>query len=209
MMGFTYLRIAAGILASLLSFGCSGRTDAQANALPSAEFNAKPSPEDCAAAARAELGAASVVLRSGTLSDTAVPEVLAALKLKSAPTRPGCTPVTRLALLRKAAGRWTVALDASKEIRNPFGYVGMDFIDDSYQFFGYCVDIENHRSDNTRAFTLFLTYLKNREGDTEGAPVEISWNPKLARYQEFAEGFKYEIANPPHRGSSKRECRRK
>ena len=40
-------------------------------------------------------------------------------------------------------------------------------------------------------------------GVPEGAPIEIAWNSKVGRYQEYAAnedpvGFKPELKNPPH-----------
>lgn len=153
----------------------------------------------CISAARAVLGANALVLRCGDVNGSGTQEAVAALRLKSVPTREECAPVSHVVVLRSDKAHWTTALDVAKEIKNPEGYVATDYIDDSYHFPGYCLELSDKRSDGATAFTIFLTYL-NPSGAVEGSSTEISWNNKVNRYQEFADvgGFKPEIKNPPH-----------
>ncbi len=88
-------------------------------------------------------------------------------------------------------------------IRNPQGFIGIDFIDSDYRF-GFALKFADERSDGTSGFTMYLTYL-NQKRRPEGLPVEVSWNRKVSRFQEYAPNeldppdFKAEIAHPPVR----------
>jgi hypothetical protein len=110
-------------------------------------------PQSCAAAAIAALGPEADVLRCGTWSGVGSPQALAVLKLKSVPSSKGCMPVSRMIILGLDARGWKTVLDGAKEIQNPVGYIGLDFIDDSYQFLGYCLDAEDQRSDGGPGLT--------------------------------------------------------
>jgi len=111
-------------------------------------------------------------------------------------------PVSRLVILQKVDSQWKTALDAARQIQNPAGYVGIDYIDDSQQYLGYRANFLDRRSDGKPAFLVQLSYLRT-DGKPEGVPIEISWNPTAGRFQEFSvnqepEGFKTELKNPPH-----------
>jgi len=161
-------------------------------------------PQACLDAIKMALGPGASVLRYGALNTTSAPEVIAAVKLKSFPAHADCTPVSRMVILRLEKSGWKTILDASKQIKNSEGYVGIDYIDDSSSSPGYCLQMSDHRSDSAHVFTIFMSYL-NKAGDIEGSSIEISWNSKLDRYQEFAdvEGFLPEVKNPPHRNPSR------
>jgi hypothetical protein len=144
------------------------------------------------------------VLRCGYLSDSGAIEALAVVPLKSIRgLSPGCIPVSRLAILRLVNGNWQTALDAEHEIRNPVGYVGLEYIDDSYQVRGYCLVIGDRKAGSREPFSLSLGYI-TLSGDFDGVPTDIGWNPKAGRYQELAGndatgGFSPEVKDPPHR----------
>jgi hypothetical protein len=146
------------------------------------------------------------VLRCGHVGDGAL-EVLSVKKLKTVPVRKACIPVSRLVILRQEKAAWQTALDAGVAMKNPAGYVSTEYIDDAGQFFGYCLELGDSRSDGVRAFTVSLTDI-NPKGQEEGASTEISWNARVRRYQEFVtlEGFKPEVKNPPHINTSRGCC---
>jgi hypothetical protein len=108
-------------------------------------------------------------------------------------------PISKLVILRQTDSRWEVTLDVAKQIRNPYGYVGIDYIDDSEQYPGFRVAISDR---GKQPFVLELSYLR-QDGGSEGIPIYISWNPATSRFQELAsnEGdpdeFKGELRNPP------------
>ena len=149
------------------------------------------------------MGPSAVLLRCGQLSNTGTLEALAVISLKSIPNGNECTPASRIVILRQEKSGWKAALTAAKEVKNPEGYIGLDYIDDTYTFLGHCLHIADKRSDGSPAFTIFLTYLRNRRGETEGSSTEISWNSQAGRYQEFAGEFLPEVKNLPHRSPAK------
>jgi hypothetical protein len=77
------------------------------------------------------------------------------------------------------------------------GYIGLDFLDDSYIPLGYRLEIGDRRSDDAPGLALWLTDL-NKDGQPEGIGVQVSWNPAVHRFQEFTtnedpEGFRPEV----------------
>jgi hypothetical protein len=161
--------------------------------------------ESCLAAARAALGPGAVVLKCGHLIGPGDLEVAAAIPLRPFRADASGTAVSRLVILRKAAGtsRWVNEFTADKDwTRNPAGYVGVEYIDDSFKYTGYRVSFSGRRSDGAPGFTLFLFSL-NPNGSNEGVPLEVGWNRSVKRFQEFSYeaepvGFRAEIKNPPH-----------
>jgi hypothetical protein len=110
--------------------------------------------------------------------------------------------VSQLAILRHEPSGWRVVLTASKEVQNEAGYVGIDYIDDSSPNFGYRVLFPDQRDDGKKVFSISLSYMR-KDGNTDGIPLEISWDSAVGRYREFGvnsdpPGFKPEIKNPPH-----------
>jgi hypothetical protein len=94
----------------------------------------------CFDAARATIGQGAVVLRCGDLNGVGVQEAVVASILRL--VRKGCTPVSRLLILRLERSGWKTAFDAERsQTKNASGYVGMDYIDDSDTSRGYCVEI--------------------------------------------------------------------
>jgi hypothetical protein len=152
----------------------------------------------CLEAAKAKLGEGAAVLRCVRLRDGAI-EALSVIKLGNVRECKGCVPVSRLVVIRQEGAVWQIALEVGATISNAAGYVATEYIDDANQFFGYCLRLEDKRSDGVSAFTISLTDI-NPAGHEEGASTEISWNATVRRYQEFVtlEGFRPEIKNPPH-----------
>ena len=115
--------------------------------------------------------------------------------------------MSRLVILRQEKAGWQTALEAGPANKNPAGYIATDYIDDGGQFFGYCVELGDTRSDGFPAFAVSLTDI-NPNDQAEGASTEISWNDRVHRYQEFVtvDGFKPEVKNPPHINTHKGCC---
>jgi hypothetical protein len=90
----------------------------------------------CLAAARTILGPAAVVLRCGELNAAKDLEVVAVLRRKIASPPNYCEPLSRFVVLRYEKTGWKTILDGAKEIKNPEGYVGLDYIDDSPEYMG-------------------------------------------------------------------------
>jgi hypothetical protein len=149
------------------------------------------------------LGSTSEVARCGHLLGQSSLEAVGLLPLRQFKPTVGGVAVARLVIIRRFRGPWTVELDAARQIRNPAGYIGVDFIDDSSESPGFFVQFLDERDDGTAGFVLALTYL-SPSGETEGAPTQIAWNASVARFQEFdltrqPFGFKTEMPAPPHR----------
>jgi hypothetical protein len=111
--------------------------------------------------------------------------------------------VRRGFVVQKEGAIWRDLLLFEDNVRNPKGFVGIDFIDPDFSF-GFAVKVANERSDGTPGFTIYLAYL-NRKLEPEGLPIQVSWNQKVNRFQEYAPNeldppdFKPEIAHPPIR----------
>jgi hypothetical protein len=158
--------------------------------------------EDCFDAARKILGAGVQVAKYGNLLRKKSIEVVAYTKLSTSKTNSKGITASRLVVLQKTNTHWDIILDASKQIKNQAGYIGIDYIDDSQDYPGYLVSFYDKRSDGVSGFSIQFSYLR-RDGEVEGIPIEISWNPAVDRFQEFVineapEGFRNEIKNPQH-----------
>jgi hypothetical protein len=150
------------------------------------------------------IGPTAELLRFGSFSKDAPLDCVAVNPLPGKASQGKSIRISRLIVLRHEESAWSLALDAAKEISNPKGYVGLDYIDDGYRFEGYEVDVTVRGSDEKPRFTLWFSFLA--QGQTEGIPTEIGWNRANGRYQEFDYGntqkFKAELTNPPHRGKA-------
>ena len=159
-------------------------------------------PKDVLEAVAKALGPHAQVAKYGHLIGPRSMEVVAYIKLENSRKYSEGIAVSRLVVLQKTDSHWDTMLNASKQVVNPFGYIGLDFIDDSQDYPGWLVSFSNHRPDNVPGFNMSFMYLRS-DGDVEGIPIEISWNSAMARFQEFVvneapEGFRNEIKNPPH-----------
>ena len=159
-------------------------------------------PQSCLDAVRRLLGPRAEIVKYGGLNGPSVLEAVAIQRLGKPGRGDEAIPISRLIILRLEASAWKLILDVSENKTNEAGYVGIDYIDDSYEFHGYQLLLADHSSDGEVGFTVELIYL-NAGGVPEGAPIEIAWNSKVGRYQEYAAnedpvGFKPESKNPPH-----------
>ena len=142
------------------------------------------------------------IVRSGDLTGDGAREYVAVRKLPQQPQKG--MYVSRLLIAHARHGQCSIVLDAGKNgPKNPIGYIGIEFIDDGGDFYGYAVEFgsDEHKGD------VSLTWL-NPQHEPEGMPIGIGWNGKVGRYQEYRleddsspEIFKPEVRNPPHRNS--------
>ena len=164
-----------------------------------ATANSKTS--SCIATAKRAFGPAVKVLRVGDLSGDGGVECLTVVPYPHQHGRD--ILVKRGAIFREESGRWRNVLSIDSTVRNERGYIGIDFIDGSYTR-GFAIRLSDERTDGSKVFTLLLTYLDPRM-QPEGLPIEVSWNAKVHRFQEYAPneldppGFKPEVAHPPVR----------
>ena len=160
--------------------------------------------ERCTAGAKSVLGDSASVLRCGDLTARGGLEAIAVTPLSGVTQSQGQVAVSRVVVIRKGSSRWSTELNAQKQITNPVGYLGIDYIDDSYSPPGYLLAVQDHRSDNSPGLTLWFTEISPKGENDEATPIEVSWNPAVSRFQEFTtnqdpQGFRSEIKNPPHR----------
>jgi hypothetical protein len=160
-------------------------------------------PKDCLDAVTKALGPDVQVAKYGHLIGQKSVEVVAYTKHKKSKKYSSGVAVSKLVVLQKKNSHWDAVLNVSKQLLNPFGYIGIDFIDDSQEYPGWLVSFYDQRPDDVTGFSMSFGYLRS-DGEVEGISVEISWNPAADRFQEFVineapEGFRSEIKNPPHR----------
>jgi hypothetical protein len=156
----------------------------------------------CDEEARRVLGSGAQVLKVGDFLNLGSIECLAVVPYSTSHDAAELA-VRRGFVVQKEGAVWRSLLRFKENIRNPRGFIGIDFIDSDYSF-GFAMKSADERSDGTPGFTIFLTYL-NHKLRPEGLPVEVSWNRKVSRFQEYAPNeldppdFKQEIAHPPFR----------
>lgn len=160
-----------------------------------------PARDSCASAAKRLLGPNAELVKYGQFAGANGMDGIAVVKIRR--TNDDRLLVTDLAILHWAGGGWKAVLRASKSITNDAGYIGIDYIDDEFRFYGYEAQFAGRRSDGKPGFALMLSYL-TRTLNRDGIPIEIAWNPTTGRFQELSineepEGFKAELKNPPHR----------
>jgi len=192
------------LILKLLVLLCTSVGETSSQSMTPAQRHATNSEaKSCSDAAKKALGFEGEVVRCGYLTGADTLEAVAVLRLEQFRDRGDSIAVSKLVILRQNSPEWNVELTADRGwIRNSAGYVGIEFIDDSEQIFGYRASFSDRRSDDVAAYTIYLNFL-SPTGHNEGTAIEISWNPSVARFQEFAygedpEGFKPEIKNPPH-----------
>lgn len=99
--------------------------------------------------------------------------------------------------------QWRELLRFNDQIRNEHGYIGADYIDPEYHY-GFTLRTDARRSDGTQGFTMYFRFL-NAKLRPEGMPMQVSWNSKVNRFQEYAPNeldppdFKPELRHPPNR----------
>jgi hypothetical protein len=200
-------RVALAIVALVL---CSGQDKSNLRAQSAAVGQKSGEQKACVTAAREKLGPDAAVLRCGHLSDSGALETLAVVKLASIAGQGNCVAVSRLAVLRHDGTEWKAELEADQQIKNPEGYIGLSYIDDSYKVRGYCLTVTDRRTGSREPFSIALGYI-TKNGRFEGVPVYIGWNSKVGRYQEFAgnddaAGFNSEVKHPRHVNTAKECC---
>ncbi len=162
----------------------------------------------CLQAARRWLGASAEVVKCGHLTEPGSIEVVAILPLSGHKRIPDLYYASKFIILRRTGpDTWAVELRADQlPPRNSSGYIGIEFLSNCPSY-GYGLSFYHHIFaddpsnifNNRPYFTVSVTYL-NPEGHMEGSETEVSWNPKVRRFQEFdyeAGMFKPETRNPP------------
>lgn len=141
------------------------------------------------------------IIRSGDLIGDGAREYVA-VRMQTKQPKNGMY-VSRVVIARAQHGRCLIVLDAGKNgPKNPVGYIGIEFIDDGGDFYGYSVEFASGIRDPKHKGDLYLTWL-NPDHEPEGMGIAIGWNEKLGRYQEYqeessSEMFKKELSNPRH-----------
>lgn len=164
-------------------------------------------PESCIRAAKTILGAKAEVLHYGSIGTKGDAEAFAAVKLESTRTPKGCVPITEMVIIRQDKGDWRTIFEARRhmQIKNPEGFVGIEYIDDSFDYPGFCLNVNKGKPSDP--FSFALTFLKSG-GATEGLPMYIGWNSAVGRYQsmtyEDPAAFEPEVKNPRHISVGKR-----
>lgn len=158
--------------------------------------------KDCLDAVTKALGPDAQVIKYGHLTSHKSMEVVAYTKLKKFKKYSEGDAISKLVVLQRINSQWNMVLNVSKQLTNPLGYIGIEFIDDSQEYPGWLVSFSDRIPDGVPGFSMSFGYLR-LDGDVEGIPIEISWNSAVARFQEFVineapEGFRSEIRNPPH-----------
>lgn len=199
------------VVLSIVSAGCSHQMPSKGAAT---KIATEVSSAACLDEARKVVGPDAEVVKCGRLTGDSSLVAVAVAKLgpvkgketaKNKKDVDGGVNVSRLVILRELGAEWRAELDVSSQIRNPSGYVATEYINDSEVSYGYRAFIRDQRPDQPLGLTIEVISL-DRNGQWEGSPVEIRWNPAVGRFQEFAaneepEGFRSEIKNPPHRKS--------
>ena len=155
--------------------------------------------KSCLIAAGAIAGGPVELLKFGHFGEDAPLDCVAAAALPDVDPQGEGFLASRLLVLRHQGQNWRVALDAAKWAVNPSGYVGVNSLDDSFDFKGLRVVTGDLTPSSQPGVTLWISYLdENREDD--GDAKRFSLNPATGRYQEFDDklGFKPELRNPPH-----------
>ena len=166
---------------------------------PPATENEAALRKSCLITAGGIAGGEVELVRFGHFAPNAPLDCVVAASLPDAEPQSEDVLASRLLVLRYQAQSWRVAFDAAKWATNPSGYVGVDSIDDSYDFKGLRVLVDDKTPTHQPGITLWLSYL-DENGEDDGDAKAFSLNPATARYQEFddKQGFKPEIKDPPH-----------
>jgi len=153
----------------------------------------------CLATAGSIAGGAVELLKFGRFVPNGPLDCVVAGVLEDVDIPADGVPASRLLVLRHQGESWRISLDAAKWATNPDGFVGIDTIDDSYDFKGLRVVTDDKSPTGQPGITIWISYL-DEDGEDDGAAKAFSLNPATGRYQEFDEklGFKPEVRDPPH-----------
>jgi hypothetical protein len=216
-LGPSEKKFVVAVLCLLGTAGCDRKSNQQTpspDSVANSRTASTPSPDsprptqaqqqDCLDAAKKALGEDAKVLRCGALNTPDIQEVIAVLPAGFPSNESTGIAVRKMLILRKEPSGWRTALTAEREIQNEAGFVGIDYIDDSFHYFGYWLVLSDKRSDGAKAMDIDLLDIENADGTSEALSTEIAWNPAVGRYQEWAynrnpEGFRPEIKSPSHR----------
>lgn len=193
-------------LIAFFSWGCSKTNPTTTHAEPR-QIQRSAVTEACNEEAKKALGPDAEFLKCGDLVGSGREALIAVVRVPNVVLQHRDIPVSRVFVAQRQGSEWVSQLEVDNQIRNAQGYIGIDFIDDSFVPLGWSLEIADARSDGSQGLTLRFSYL-NRNGAKEGIPIEVSWNPSIGRFQEYSQnedpgGFKPEIKNPPHKKAGK------
>lgn len=170
-------------IACLLGFlACSETAAADQPIQPS---NSIDLTKKCHDAAVVSLGKRAQVLKCGFINDPNVLEVVAAIPKTPPKGDAHEVFVSRLVILRALSRGWSTALNVSRFIENPAGYVGLKHVDNSTPQWAYSVEVLDHRPDGKKVFTLGLGWVVTK-GDTDVLAIVVTWDGAVGRYREFS-----------------------
>jgi hypothetical protein len=156
----------------------------------------------CAAESKSVLGDQSRILKSGNLLGDGT---LLCVAVVPHAKRSSLVLSSRGVVVQWDGKQWHQLLRFEHNVTNDHGYIGIDFIDCDANY-GFALETEDQRSDGTRGFTIYFSYLNAKlQPEPESLPIQVSWNPKVRRFQEYAPNeldppdFKHELRNPPIR----------
>jgi hypothetical protein len=159
-------------------------------------------PQQCSALIK-NAGPKLQIIRSGDLIGDGAREYVAAQRMELQPKKGFY--ISRLLVVRTQAGHCAIVLDVGKDgPKNPKGYVGIEYIDDSASFYGYKFEFGTVPKDpefkQNYKCLLFFDWLNNKH-EPEGEGLIIAWNETVGRFQEVDSSwdfFKPEVVNPSH-----------
>jgi hypothetical protein len=108
-------------------------------------------------------------MKYGDLNRTGTPEAIAGVRLRRFADKANGIPLISLAVLRRIGNSWIPVLRGDRQVRNEAGYIGIDYVDDRFAFYGYRILLTDRRSDGSVGFTIALTYM-----DRMGSPERCS-----------------------------------
>jgi hypothetical protein len=162
----------------------------------------------CIAAANAELGSGAEVLRCGAITVPPSLEAVAVVR-RAVPGESASDgiPVSRLAVLRIQGVHRILLLDASRSIKNPYGYIRVDRLDNDPRCVGFRVTLYDTDCRRKLGSTIVLNRMLTTGEVTDGWPILVAWNAAPGRFQECTPdgaGFLQEVSNPPRKGAERR-----
>jgi len=194
----------------LLVGSCSRSKPAPPQSSNQASLQSKPVRADnsakCLQEARKELGPSGTVLKCGYLIDNASLEAIIAVRVAGLSDDRNGIPISALKIVRESGDHWDTQLNVDREVTNGIGYIGTNFIDDSYPLPDYRVNFTDCGAKwGTRSasqLTMVLVSM-SRDGkiDPEDMGMAIGWNSAVSRFQEIepsGEMFAPEVKAPKH-----------
>lgn len=160
----------------------------------------------CIQAARRELGPNGIVLKCEDLIGDKGLEAVVAVRVPGLKDNTLGVPVSALKILRRRGSGWDSQLNVDQEATNNAGYIGADFIDNSYPFPYHWANFTDRgakwgdRSSSQFTLVLFSMNYRGKVGPDD-VGLGIGWNPAVGRFQELepnGDDFVSEVKVPKH-----------